>query len=57
MPNLKQQLDVPAVPNLPLPPAVYSAQQQAQNNNQVKIFFTKLINAISDVWNPWRQVH
>lgn len=46
MPNLKQQLDVPAVPNLPLPPAVYSAQQQAQNNNQVKIFFTKLINAI-----------
>lgn len=46
MPNYKQQLDVPAVPNLPLPPSVYSAQQQAQNNNQVKIFFTKLINAI-----------
>ena len=50
MPSLKQQLDVPAVPNLPLPPSVYSAQQQAQNNNQVKIFFTKLVNAVGSMF-------
>ena len=47
MASYKQQLDVPPIPNLALPPVVYSSQQQSQNNNQIKVFFTKLVNSVS----------
>jgi hypothetical protein len=42
-----KQLQIPAVPNLPVPSAVYSSEFQSQNNGLLKIFFVKLINILS----------
>lgn len=45
----RQQLQVPAVPNLPVPSVAYSRDFQSQNNGILKIFFIKLMNAFSSL--------
>lgn len=45
----RQQLQVPAVPNLPVPSVTYSRDFQSQNNGILKIFFIKLMNAFSSL--------
>lgn len=46
---VKQQLDIPAVPNLGTSGASYSQEVQNQNNNSLRTFFIKLVNAIQSV--------
>lgn len=45
----RQQLQVPAVPNLPVPSVTYSREFQSQNNGILKIFFIKLMNAFNSL--------
>jgi hypothetical protein len=52
MPNYGQQLDTPAVPNLPVPPQDYSGLFQSQNNGVLRTFFIKLINVVSALLAP-----
>jgi hypothetical protein len=48
----KQQLEIPAVPSLGISGAVYSQSLQNQNNSNLRIFFTKLVNSIQSVIGP-----
>jgi hypothetical protein len=43
---IKQQLDIPPIPNLGTSGASYSQDVQNQNNNALRIFFIKLVNAL-----------
>jgi len=52
MPNLRQQLETPSVPSLPVPPITYSALFQSQNNGVLRTFFIKLVNAVSSLLGP-----
>ena len=52
MANVKQQLDIPAIPNLGTSGIVYSQSLQNQNNGLLRLFFTKLVNAIQSVIGP-----
>ena len=52
MANVKQQLDVPAVPGLGASGIVYSQSLQNQNNGILRLFFTKLVNFISSFTGP-----
>jgi len=52
MPNYGQQLDTPAVPNLPVPPQDYSGLFQSQNNGVLRTFFIKLVNVVSALLAP-----
>lgn len=46
---VKQQLDIPAVPNLGTSGASYSQEVQNQNNNALRTFFIKLVNSLQSV--------
>lgn len=46
---VKQQLDIPAVPNLGTSGASYSQEVQNQNNNSLRTFFIKLVNSLQSV--------
>jgi hypothetical protein len=52
MPNYGQQLDTPAVPNLPVPPPSYSELFQSQNNGVLRTFFIKMVNVVSALLSP-----
>jgi len=52
MASTKQQLDIPAIPSLGTSGAVYSQNVQNQNNGLLRLFFTKLLNAIQSVVGP-----
>ena len=52
MANVKQQLDIPGVPSLGTSADVYSQSLQNQNNGLLRLFFTKLVNAIQSVIGP-----
>lgn len=52
MANVKQQLDIPAVPSLSTSGNVYSQDVQNQNNGLLRLFFTKLLNSIQSVIGP-----
>jgi len=52
MANKKQQLDSPALPVLGLSDAVYSQSVQNQNNNILRLFFTKVVNVIGNLIGP-----
>jgi len=52
MANVKQQLDIPAIPSLGTSGIVYSQSLQNQNNGLLRLFFTKLVNAIQSVIGP-----
>ena len=49
MPNVNQQLDTPAVPTLASSSNSYSQDLQNQNNSVIRVFFTKLINVVSNL--------
>jgi hypothetical protein len=46
MANVKQQLDMPPVPNLGISGVAYSQEVQNQNNGSLRTFFIKLVNAV-----------
>jgi hypothetical protein len=52
MANVKQQLEVPAIPSLGTSGVVYSQSLQNQNNGNLRLFFTKLVNAIQSLIGP-----
>jgi len=52
MANVKQQLEIPAIPSLGISGQVYSQSLQNQNNSNLRIFFTKLVNSIQSVIGP-----
>jgi len=52
MANVKQQLDIPAIPSLGTSGIVYSQSLQNQNNGLLRLFFTKLVNSIQSVIGP-----
>jgi len=52
MANVKQQLDIPAIPSLGSSGVVYSQSVQNQNNGFLRLFFTKLVNSIQSVIGP-----
>jgi hypothetical protein len=52
MANVKQQLDIPAIPSLGTSGVVYSQSVQNQNNGILRLFFTKLVNSIQSVFGP-----
>jgi flagellar hook-associated protein FlgK len=52
MANVKQQLEIPAVPSLGTSGIVYSENVQNQNNGLLRLFFTKLVNSIQSVIGP-----
>jgi hypothetical protein len=52
MANVKQQLDIPAIPSLGTSGVVYSQSLQNQNNGLLRLFFTKLLNVIQSVIGP-----
>jgi hypothetical protein len=52
MANVKQQLDIPAIPSLGTSGVVYSQSVQNQNNGLLRLFFTKLVNSIQSVIGP-----
>lgn len=52
MANVKQQLDIPAVPPLGSSGVVYSQDVQNQNNGLLRLFFTKLTNSIQSITGP-----
>jgi len=52
MANVKQQLEIPAVPSLGTSGIVYSENIQNQNNGLLRLFFTKLVNSIQSVIGP-----
>ena len=49
MANIKQQLDMPPVPNLGASGISYSQNVQNQNNGALRTFFIKLVNAIQSI--------
>jgi hypothetical protein len=49
MANIKQQLEIPPVPNLGTSGISYSQNVQNQNNGALRLFFTKLVNSIQSV--------
>jgi len=52
MANVKQQLDIPAIPSLGTSGPVYSQNLQNQNNGLLRLFFTKIVNSIQSVIGP-----
>ena len=52
MADVKQQLDIPAIPSLGTSGIVYSQSLQNQNNGLLRLFFTKLVNSIQSVIGP-----
>jgi len=52
MANVKQQLDIPAIPSLGTSGIVYSQSLQNQNNGLLRLFFTKLVNSLQSVFGP-----
>jgi len=52
MANVKQQLDIPAIPSLGTSGIVYSQSVQNQNNGILRLFFTKLLNSLQSVFGP-----
>lgn len=52
MADVKQQLDIPAIPSLGTSGIVYSQSVQNQNNGILRLFFTKLVNSIQSVFGP-----
>ena len=52
MANVKQQLDIPAIPSLGTSGIVYSQSVQNQNNGILRLFFTKLLNSVQSVIGP-----
>jgi len=52
MADVKQQLDIPAIPSLGTSGDVYSQNIQNQNNGLLRLFFTKLVNSIQSVIGP-----
>ena len=52
MANVKQQLDIPAIPSLGTSGPVYSQNVQNQNNGLLRLFFTKIVNSIQFVIGP-----
>jgi hypothetical protein len=52
MANVKQQLDIPAIPSLGTSGPVYSQNVQNQNNGLLRLFFTKIVNSIQSVIGP-----
>jgi hypothetical protein len=52
MANVKQQLDIPAIPSLGTSGVVYSQSLQNQNNGLLRLFFTKLVNSIQSIIGP-----
>jgi len=52
MANVKQQLDIPAIPSLGTSGIVYSQSLQNQNNGLLRLFFTKLTNVIGSLIGP-----
>jgi hypothetical protein len=52
MSNVKQQLDIPAIPSLGTSGIVYSQSLQNQNNGILRLFFTKLLNSIQSIIGP-----
>ena len=52
MANVKQQLEIPAVPSLGTSGIVYSENVQNQNNGLLRLFFTKLVNSVQSVIGP-----
>jgi hypothetical protein len=52
MANKQQQIDTPALPSLSVSGAVYSQSVQNQNNSTLRLFFTRLLNAMQSVFGP-----
>jgi hypothetical protein len=52
MANVKQQLDIPAIPSFGTSGIVYSQNVQNQNNGILRLFFTKLVNVIGSLIGP-----
>ena len=52
MANIKQQLEIPPVPNLGASGISYSQNVQNQNNGALRLFFTRLLNSIQSVIGP-----
>jgi hypothetical protein len=52
MANVKQQLDIPAIPYLGTSGASYSQNVQNQNNGLLRLFFAKLTNSIQSLTGP-----
>jgi hypothetical protein len=52
MADVKQQLDIPAIPSLGTSGIVYSQNVQNQNNGLLRLFFTKLVNSLQSVIGP-----
>jgi len=52
MANVKQQLDIPAIPPLGTSGTVYSQNVQNQNNGLLRLFFTKLVNSLQSIFGP-----
>jgi len=52
MANIKQQIDTPALPSLSVSGAVYSQSVQNQNNSTLRLFFTRLLNAMQSLFGP-----
>jgi hypothetical protein len=52
MANVKQQLDIPAIPSLGASGVNYSQNVQNQNNGLLRLFFTKLANVVQSVIGP-----
>jgi hypothetical protein len=52
MANKQQQIDTPALPSLSVSGAVYSQSVQNQNNSTLRLFFTRLLNALQSVFGP-----
>jgi hypothetical protein len=52
MADVKQQLDIPAIPSLGTSGIVYSQSVQNQNNGILRLFFTKLLNSLQSVFGP-----
>jgi hypothetical protein len=52
MANVKQQLGIPATPVLGESGITYSKDLQNQNNNLLRLFFTKLVNSLQSITGP-----
>jgi hypothetical protein len=52
MANVKQQLDIPALPSLGTSGSIYSQSVQNQNNSLLRLFFTKLVNTLQSIYGP-----
>jgi hypothetical protein len=52
MANVKQQLDIPALPSLGTSGTTYSQSLQNQNNGLLRLFFTKLVNTLQSISGP-----